>query len=149
MRGNKSDLVKPIIILLKDDNQRSISLAHNLVYQFKTRYTNILHNYIQDRVVLTRIELLYILTDKMITSSFTKTLTHDKFYYFFKQINMTQSQKLIQLQLQKSQLPYYLESHDLAKLFEANLFKNLIKSIFPSLPTFQNRSLFIAQLFLT
>lgn len=74
----------PIIISLKDINQGSIALAHNLVFYLRIKNINIQHNYICDKVVSKKIDLSYILINQMIANSFTKALTHMKFYDLIK-----------------------------------------------------------------
>lgn len=49
-----------ITIPLKDDNQGSISLAHNPVLHTRTKHIDIQHHYIRNEVAAQRIELLYV-----------------------------------------------------------------------------------------
>ncbi len=69
-----------IVISLKSDNQGLITLAYNPVFYLKIKYINIQHHYICDKMALGRIELLYVLTNKVIANGLTKALTHIKFY---------------------------------------------------------------------
>lgn len=78
-----------IVIPLKGNNQGSIALAHNPVFHSRTKYIDIQYHYIRDKVASKRIELCYVLTDKMIVDVLTKALTYVKFYHFIKQMNMT------------------------------------------------------------
>lgn len=76
-------------ILLKGDNQGSISLVHNPVFHTRTKHIDIQHHYIQDEVAAKRIELVYVPTAEMIEDGLTKPLTHAKFHTFVEQIHIT------------------------------------------------------------
>ncbi len=84
----KSGDVGEIVIPLKGDNQRSITLAHNPVVHSRTKHINIQHHYIRDEVASQRIQLFYIPTDEIIADGLTKPLTHVKFHRFIKQMNI-------------------------------------------------------------
>lgn len=79
----------PIIIPLKDNNQRLIALTHNLVFYSRTKHIDIQHHYIRNEVEAKKIELSYIPTDEIIADGFTKTLTYVKLYNFIEQMKMT------------------------------------------------------------
>lgn len=87
LRG--SNEISDIIILFKSDNQKSILLTQNLVFHSKTKYINIQHDYIRNKVVFQKFQLSYILIEKMIANSLIKTLIHIKFHGFIKQISIT------------------------------------------------------------
>lgn len=73
----KLNLITPIF--LRGDNQGSITLAHNSVFYSQIKYINIQYHYIRDKVVASRINLMYIFTDQIIINSLIKSLTHAKF----------------------------------------------------------------------
>ncbi len=79
---------KPIVIPLKGDNQGLIALAHNPVFQSRTKHIDIQHHYSRDEVTAQKIQLSYISTDDMIADGLTKALTHVKFHRFIEQMNM-------------------------------------------------------------
>lgn len=45
------------LLSLKDDNQGSIALAHNLVFHAQTKHIDMQYHYICDEVVIKRIDL--------------------------------------------------------------------------------------------
>ena len=79
----------PIIISPKGNNQRSIALAYNPVFYCKTKYINIQHYYIRNKVGTKRIKLSYIPINKIIANSLTKALTNVKFHKFIEQMRIT------------------------------------------------------------
>lgn len=74
---------------MKGDNQGSIALAHNPVFHARTKHIDIQHHCIRDEVAEGRIELTYVLTDKMVADGLTKPLTHVKFHGFLEPMQMT------------------------------------------------------------
>lgn len=85
--GRSSNLISPTIPL-KEDNQGSIELAHNLVFHSRTKHIDIQHHNIRDEVAAGKIDLTYIPTELMIPDSLTKPLTHAKFHEFLEQMHM-------------------------------------------------------------
>lgn len=81
IEGNLRE-VKPIIILLKDNNQGSIALAYNLVFHLRIKYIDIQNYYIRDEIALKIIKFSYILIDEMITDGLTKALKYVMFHKF-------------------------------------------------------------------
>ena len=78
-------------IPLRWDNQGFIFLAYNPVFHARTKHIDIQQHYIWNKVAERRIELIYVLADKMVADSLTKPFTHVKFYGFFEQMQMTWS----------------------------------------------------------
>lgn len=94
---NKSMVLKATLIYLstsckaislKSDYQELIIVIHNLVYHAQTKYINISHHYIYDKVATRQINLQYILINKIIVDGLTKAFTHTKFCTFVKQMNI-------------------------------------------------------------
>lgn len=67
---------------LKNNNQRSISLAQNQVLFMKTKYMNILYYYICNKVVVRKIDLQYISMLKIIIDKLIKAFIQANFYLF-------------------------------------------------------------------
>ena len=84
-----NDGVGNIVILLKSDNQGLIALAYNPVFHSRTKYIDIQHYYICNKVASQRIQLFYVPTEEMIADDLTKALTHVKFHRFIEQMGMT------------------------------------------------------------
>lgn len=74
MRKRNVNSDRLIVIPLKGDNQGFITLTYEPVFYSKTKYIYILHYYILDKVLIKRIELAYILIDKIISYGIIKTL---------------------------------------------------------------------------
>lgn len=72
------------LILIKGNNQGSISLAHNLVFYTETTYIGIKYYYTRDKVVIEKNDLTYIPIAKIRGNSPIKLLTHIRFYDFVK-----------------------------------------------------------------
>lgn len=60
--------------LLKGDNQKSIALAHNPVFYAWTKYIDLQHYYIWNKVAERRIDFKYIPTSEMIADRLIKAL---------------------------------------------------------------------------
>ena len=71
-------------IEIKGDNQNFIILAKNLVLHIQTKYIDIQHHYIQDKVSSGRISLIYTPTEEMLADRLTKPLSHVKFLNFIR-----------------------------------------------------------------
>ena len=84
--GRKSS---DIVILLKSDNQKSITLAHNSILYLKTKLMNIEYYYILNEVAFEKIELSYISMEEIIVDGLIKILIRIKFHRFIEQIIMT------------------------------------------------------------
>lgn len=78
-----------IIISLKNGKQGSIALAHNPIFDSRTKDIDIQHRYIWDEVAANRIQLSYVPTNEMIANGLTKALTRIKFHGFVEQMRMT------------------------------------------------------------
>lgn len=89
MTEGKLRKVKPIVILLKCNNQESIAFAHNCIIYWRKEYVDIQHNYIQDKIAIKIIELSCISIDEIITDVLIKVLTYDMFHWFIKQMRIT------------------------------------------------------------
>lgn len=71
---------------LKRDNERSITLAPNLVFHIYTKYINIEHHYIKSKVASSRVDLQYVPLSRIIADRVTKIFTHAQVYLFIKQM---------------------------------------------------------------
>lgn len=72
------------MIPLKDNNQGSIAVAYNSVFHSRTKHIDIQYHFLRDKVASKKIDLLYVLTNRMIANGLTKALTHVKFYNFIR-----------------------------------------------------------------
>lgn len=79
---------KKIPIIIKWDNQSSISLANNPVLYMQTKHINIQHHYIRNEVASGRIHLIYTQTEEMLVDRLTKPLSHVKFLSFIRQMQI-------------------------------------------------------------
>lgn len=61
--STKGEKETPIIISLKDNNQRLFALVHNLVFHLKMKHIDIQYHYIRNKAAFNKIELLYVPTD--------------------------------------------------------------------------------------
>lgn len=75
-------------LFLKDNNQVSIILTHNLIFYIQTKYINIQFHYIYDVVASGNIDLQYISISEMIANGLIKALTQVKLYFFIEQIQI-------------------------------------------------------------
>ena len=64
------------------DNLSSIQLAHNLVFHAKTKHIEVHYHFIQERVLLGEIDLVYVNTNKHVADIFTKALGVEKLHRF-------------------------------------------------------------------
>lgn len=69
---------------LKRNNQISIALIYNLVFYIYTKYFDIQHYYIKDKVANSRINLQYMSILEIIIEKMIKALIYVKFYLFDK-----------------------------------------------------------------
>lgn len=68
----------PTPFSLKGNNQRSIALAHNLVFQTYMKYQEIQYHYIHYELALEKIDLQYMPTLEIIVDRMIKALTNTK-----------------------------------------------------------------------
>lgn len=74
---------------LKGDKQGFIALSHNSVFYACIKHIDIQHYYTRDKVASGRIHMQYIPMSEMIADGMMKALTHDKFYFFVKEIHIS------------------------------------------------------------
>ena len=63
-------------MLIYEDNQSCIALAKNPIHHARTKYIDIQHHFIHDKVETKEIELAYCPTDEMVADTLTKALPH-------------------------------------------------------------------------
>ena len=77
---------KPITLF--EDNQGCIGLAKNPAHHGRTKHIDIQHHFIREKVEENEIELVYYLTEDMITDMLTKPVSREKLQRFCNMIGL-------------------------------------------------------------
>jgi hypothetical protein len=70
------------------DNQGAIALTKNLYLYKRSKHINISYHFIRDLAKRKQLEIIYILTDKIVANRITKPLTRIAFKRFKRQLGV-------------------------------------------------------------
>ena len=84
--------MKPTV--LKCDNQSSIKLAYNPIYQARTKHIEIQHHFVREKIQEKEIDLTYCKTTDNVADIFTKPLRKMSFEVCRKQLGVVENQFL-------------------------------------------------------
>ena len=75
-------------MIIKVDNQGSIHLAKNPEYHARTKHINIQHHFIQEKIEVKKVELIYCPMQDNVADMLTKLLARVKHEYFCNKMNL-------------------------------------------------------------
>jgi hypothetical protein len=70
----------PTATIIYGDNQGSIALAKNPVFHARTKYVDVQHHFVREKVASGEVELQFVSTKNQIADGLTKALPKDSFY---------------------------------------------------------------------
>ena len=76
---NEIGLEQQTPMTIQQDNQSTISLAHNLTHHNRTKHIDIAHHHIRECIEENKIAITYIPTSDIIADVMTKALSRAKF----------------------------------------------------------------------
>ncbi len=82
-------------IIIYADNQKTIKLINNSIFQKRIKHIAIKYPYTRDLISKKTIKLKYRSTSKMIADELTKSLNSIQFRRFVKQLNMTKRRSIV------------------------------------------------------
>ena len=76
------------IIIIYCDNQRIVALAKNFIQHFRIKHIDIQQHFVREKIIISEIELQYVLTAEQMIDELIKSLFKNKFEFFRRALNL-------------------------------------------------------------